>query len=198
MRKAWLCLACILYSALGLFGEGAADFKIKRVNGQITITGYKGSVVDLHIPDKIDGIPVTAIGDEAFRETSLTSVTIPDSVTTIGHSAFRRTSLTSVTIPNSVTVIGEGAFAACSTLAAIRVDERNSSFTSVDGVLFSKDMKTLVAYPGGRAGNHYTIPNSVTAIEAFAFYETGLTSVNIRTVLPPLGIWRLLRPVSRM
>jgi hypothetical protein len=53
---------------------------------------------------------VTSIGDDAFGHTQLTSVTIPNSVTSIGFEAFHNTKLTSVTIPNSVTSIGHYAF----------------------------------------------------------------------------------------
>ena len=78
----------------------------------ITILEYKGSDTSVTIPDTIDGRKVTSIGGYAFRDcTSLTSVTIPDSVTSIEQYAFRDcTSLTSVTIssvtiPDSVTRI---------------------------------------------------------------------------------------------
>ena len=102
MKKVWL-LACVLCSALALFAQNASDFKTELANGQVTITGYSGSATDVRIPDRINGLPVTAIGARAFE----------------------RTSLTSVTIPNSVTSIGAYAFAACSSLTTIMVDSRN-------------------------------------------------------------------------
>jgi hypothetical protein len=81
-------------------------------DGDVTITGYDCSGGAVTIPDTIEGLPVTSIGSSAFyRCTSLTSVTIPDSVTTIGGGAFWGcTSLTSVTIGNSVTSIEQSAF----------------------------------------------------------------------------------------
>ncbi len=53
---------------------------------------------------------VTTIGNSAFSNNNLTSITIPNSVTTIGSQAFEGNNLTSVTIPNSVTAIGSWAF----------------------------------------------------------------------------------------
>src|SRR5438477_12208631 len=70
-------------------------------NGTCTITEYIGSVGALSIPNSINGLTVTTIGYRAFYFfTTMTNVTIPDSVTSIGDEAFVDcTGLTSVTIP---------------------------------------------------------------------------------------------------
>ena len=66
-----------------------AQFTYTINNGTITITGYTGSGGAVTIPNTINGLPVTSIGDEAFWYcSSLTSVTIPNSVTSIGDDAF--------------------------------------------------------------------------------------------------------------
>jgi hypothetical protein len=130
---------------------------------------------------------VTIIRDSAFSETQLTSITIPNSVISIGAGAFYKTQLTSVTIPNSVTAIGDTAFSDCSSLTAIAVDVRNPTFSSVDGVLFSKDMKTLITYPKGNKSSSYTIPNGVTSIEDAAFYGAQLTNVTIPDSVISIG-----------
>jgi hypothetical protein len=74
--------------------------------GEISDADY--TVTSVNIPAEIDGVAVTSIGDSAFLVcTSLTDVTIPNSVTSIGKEAFESCmSLTSVTIPDSVVSIG--------------------------------------------------------------------------------------------
>ncbi len=128
------------------------------------------------------GDSVTTIKDSAFSDcTSLTSVTIPDSVTNIGFNAFSScTSLTSVTLGDSVTFIGNYAFSGCSSLTTIAVVAENPNYYDVDGVLFNKDITTLILYPCGKDDASYIIPNGITAIKGWAFsWCTSLTSVTI-------------------
>jgi hypothetical protein len=70
----------------------------------VTITRYTGPSGAVTIPSTIDGKPVTEIGNSAFKDKGLTSVTIPDSVTTISFYAFASNPLTSVTIGANVNV----------------------------------------------------------------------------------------------
>ena len=97
-------------------------------------TVTSGAVI---IPASYNGLPVTEIGNRAFIDTNITSVTIPSSVTRIGDWAFERCfSLTSINIPSSVTFIGEEAFLSCFGLTNITVNSQNSVYSSVDGVLY--------------------------------------------------------------
>ena len=122
---------------------------------------------------------VTEIGEYAFYNcTDLTEVTIPNSVTTIGNSAFYDcTGLISVTIPNSVTSIGDGAFWECSGLTSIVVEEGSPKYDSRDNCNAIVETSTNTLILGCK---NSTIPNSVTSIGSYAFYDcTGLTEVNI-------------------
>ena len=120
---------------------------------------------------------VTSIEDEAFRFcSSLTSVTIPESVTSIGERAFSGCSgLTSVTIPSSVTTIVEGAFSGCSGLTSVTIP---SSVTSIGEWAFS----------GCSGLTSVAIPSSVTSIGNSAFQRcSGLTSVTIPSSVTSIG-----------
>ena len=91
-----------------------SDFEYEVEDGKVTITNYTGKGGDVVVPDTIDGLPVTAIGDNAFCYcTGLTSITLSEGCTTIGYYAFSGcTNLTSITLPDGCS-IGEGAFKGC-------------------------------------------------------------------------------------
>ena len=83
----------------------------------ITITGYSGDATTLIIPESLDGLPVVAIGREAFKDSSLREVTIPPTVKTIDWFAFYNSqSLERIVIPQSVTKIEYGVFDGCNKL----------------------------------------------------------------------------------
>ena len=172
--------------------------------GEEAFYGCDG-LTSVTIPDS-----VTAIGESAFWYChGLTSVTIPNSVTTIGSYAFSRcTALTSVTI-NGNAAISSNAFRNCtalttlklgsgatemdsdllniSTLTTITVDSGNSTYSAKNGVLLSKDGKTLVKCPRGKTGT-FTVPSGVTTIGDYAFrYCDGLTSVTISNSVTVIG-----------
>lgn len=148
---------------------------------------------------------LTEIGIQAFYDCeALTTVKIPDGVTVIGSNAFRYCyKLKSVSIPDSVTSVGANAFHACNALETlhlgkntatlgrdtyntmdmlkeITVSADNETLCAVDGVLFSKDMTTLIEYPEAKEDTSYVIPSTVTTIKEYAFQNNDkLTSVTI-------------------
>ena len=120
-----------------------------------TLGVIRGHVI---IPDKIGGMLVTSIGEDAFQDcTSLTSVAIPSSVTRIKSYAFSGcTSLTSVAIPSSVTRIESYAFSGCTSLTSVAIP---SSVTRIESC----------AFHGCTSLTSVAIPSSVTRIGEGAF-----------------------------
>ncbi len=135
------------------------------------------SLASIKIPDSL-----TSIEDNAFFNCiNLTSVDLPNSIISIGISAFHScSSLTSIHIPNSVKSIGNNVFYECVNLKSINVAADNEKYTSIDGVLFTKDKTILIKYPTSKTDAEYAIPDSVKLIDNSAFYGcTGLTSVKM-------------------
>ena len=176
-----------------LKGSIKADHSVWVLNfdkANKTITSVKDkAITTINIPDEIDGVAVEKIAHVAFRDcTSLTSVTIPNSVTTIGKQAFYLcSSLTSVTIPNSVTTIGDGVFRNCTSLTSVTIP--NSVTTIGKQAFYLCSSLTSV-----------TIPNSVTTIGGSAFYEcsslTSITIPNLVTSIRSATFYRCIKLTS--
>ncbi len=95
--------------------EEKAEFEYVIENGGVTITKYNGKQTSVKIPDKIEQLPVLKIGENAFAETKVRSVTLPSSCKEIDWFAFYGCfALTSVYISENVSEIGYGAFDGCS------------------------------------------------------------------------------------
>ena len=177
--KLFLAIALLATPVLAdTFGE----WTYSVANGEATITGYSGSGGAVVIPSEVNGIPVRQVGNGSrpifgYSNTSVTSITIPDSVTSIGKYAFSGcNSLTSITIPDSVTSIGESAFGICTSLTSITIPD---SVTSIRDFTFG----------GCNSLTSITIPSSVTSIGYMAFASCiSLTSITIPSSVTSIGI----------
>ena len=141
----------------------------------------------------IIGNGLTTISLGVFNScTNLESVVIGNNVANIYSNAFSLcTSLTSINIPDSVINIEGGAFSGCIGLTEINIGFENDSYSSIDGVLFNKDITLLHTYPAGKTGS-YSIPDSVTVIGQGAIDGCiGLTSVIIPNSVKQLGDWAI-------
>ena len=186
----------LLVSLVGLLSVGvgsasAATYNCTSgyftVNASNVVTGNTSCAGTATIPNT-----VTSIASTAFQSaTGLTTVTFEatSQVATIGNQAFLSASgLSSITIPASVTTIGTGAFSGTSSLTSISVDGTNLNYKDTDGVVFSKNGTTLVAYPSGNARTSYTTPSGVTSIYGEAFrFASRLTSVTIGSDVTTIG-----------
>ena len=130
---------------------------------------------------------VTTIEEGAFYYcTGLTSIKIGNGVTSIGKYAFYYcTGLTSILLPNSVTEISSVAFWGRSGLTSIDVEKDNQNYASVDGVLYNKNITTIIRCPESKT--LIEIPNSVTMIGNYAFGYTGLTAIEIPNSVTTIG-----------
>ena len=141
-------------------------FTFTTNNGTITVTTYIGIGGSVVVPDTINGLRVTTLGNVTFSGCA---------------------SLTNITLGSNITGYAAQAFVGCSSLLSITVDPLNPIYSSLDGVLFNKDRTALCFYPDGRAGS-YTLPASVTSIEEYAFQDCGsLTSVTLPSSLISIG-----------
>ena len=162
------------------------------------------------------GEGVTRIGEDAFVFfEGIESVTIPASVQSLGYRAFvgcaalktvtfaqgselttidsfafqNCAALTEITFPAGVVSFNPiNTFDGCYSLTDIHVAEGNTTYKSVDGVLYTADGTTLVLYPAGKTAESFTTPAGVTTIEVQAFLSCSvLNEVTIPASVTSIG-----------
>ncbi|MBO4913857.1 MAG: leucine-rich repeat domain-containing protein, partial [Oscillospiraceae bacterium] len=123
---------------------------------------------------------------------NLENLTISEGVDFLASEAFENcVKLSSVTLPASMTEVYSRAFSGCIALNEFKVASRSESFFAQDGVLFSKNMETLVMYPTGKTDDSYVIPDGVKALGNYAFFGARLKTVSIpKTVRLGNGIFQ--------
>ena len=143
---------------------------------------------------------VTQLGGTFRGCSSLTSIELPDTLTYIGDYTFAYCdSLTSIVIPKSVTYISDSAFRSysisdeddgCKSLESITVSDGNANYTSIDGVLFDKDVTRLIAYPHSKPEGEYVVPESVESYNERVFmWCNTLTSITLPAEILSIEPW---------
>lgn len=191
----------ITYNASAKLSEAPSEYEsglhtnaFSGTNGQqLTMTShaFENGVGTI----EFDG-DIASIGNGAFYHcSSLTNITIPDSVTSIGMFAFDSCGLTSLTILDSITSIGENAFSNCSSLTSCTI---GSGITSISNYAFDSCGLASVTIPDSvtsigieafrrcRSLTSVIIGSGVTSIGGMAFrYCSSLTSITVNATTPP-------------
>ena len=105
-----------------------------------------------------------------FGDYRLTNVVLPEGITFIDDTAFADCGFKTFTIPSTLTKLGSSSFAGCKSLSKFIVEEGNTVYKSVDGVLFSADGTHLISYPAAKIGA-YHIPEGTKYVDDSAFRE---------------------------
>lgn len=164
-----ILLICFSFVSCGgsemelLTGNTDITYKIQDGEAVVTKTPNKSTVTEIIIPDEYEGVPVTAINE--FAGVNLEYVT-------------------KITIGKNVKEIDDWAFGNSRKITAFEIDDENPYLCDVDGVIYTKDMKSLLFYPPSKDiettkdadGNEiqtisYVIPEGVETIRTKAFYK---------------------------
>lgn len=203
--------ALMLAAVIPASATAVEDFSYQVVSEDektVSITKYNGQDSVVEIPATINGYTVISIGTGAFLQNltleslvvpqgveqidarafaacvMLREISLPDSLLSIGDSAFSScASLQSFFLPKNLSAFGANVLSGCMSLQAIEADEENTKFSTQDGVLFTKDMAKLIAYPAQKTQEAYRVPETVRVIETSAFFGNAYLK---RIALPPI------------
>lgn len=133
----------------------------------------KNGITSISLPNTL-----TKIGSSCFRCSKISSISIPESVREIGHNNFPST-LTYITIPSQIDDFPTDNLQECNNLSSIGVDKNNTSYKSIEGILYNYDVTEILLCPRAKSGK-VIIPNTVKRIAEKCFQGcTKLTMIEL-------------------
>ena len=160
----------LTYIGISAFG-GSGVVSVEIPASVVTIDAFAFSSNSLCSITFAENSALHTIGEYAFAlQYQLTAVTLPNRLAHLGDFAFKETGIQTVDIPASVTYLGAGVFASCHSLTDIFVDDANSHYADVNGVVYNTEKTVLVEYPAGNIRTKYNVLNGITDIDSAAFY----------------------------
>ena len=169
--------------------ESLESFKFPKTVTKIERNAFTGCT-NMATATFAEDADIQKIGEGAFADCGLTSISIPKKVQTIEREAFRNCKvLTQINVTEFTTQIDPEAFKYCDKLTDINVSKKNTVYSSVDGYLLSKDKTELLIFPPGKANSKFTLlPPSIEKIGRYAFYDCqALTNVTIPNKVTTIG-----------
>ena len=158
-------------------------FNAVRMNDFNSNASYGNGDIKLVIGNRVEKIPANSFFSVRLKSVEFEEGSVCES---IGEFAFALTYITSVTIPDSVISIGAGAFAGCGLLSDFNISENNPAYECIDGVLYTKDGKTLVfCYDNTKTS--LTVPDTVNEILGLAFVCSPIKSIVIPGNVTTIG-----------
>ena len=119
-----------------------------------------------------------AIKTGAFYGTAMTEIALPETLTSIGEEAFYNAPLESINIGANVAEIGGCAFSGTK-ITEFNVSSANNNFTTIDGILYTKDKTILTAFPSKGTATELVLPAECVGISNGAFDRTGIKKVTL-------------------
>ena len=172
---------------------GGLHYELSADEKSAIVTGYDGISQLVIIPEEYQGVPVTAIGKDAFvANSTIYSVYLPDTIIEIQEYAFCNSSLEIIELSENLKTIGRFAFSECVDLGALEipktvesigefafsgtenlhliVDNDNQFFKVIGNDLYSKDGSVMYWYNDcDKTRTSFVIPNTVKTIKESAF-----------------------------
>lgn len=165
------------------------SFNMPKTVANIELNAFSGCSKLAQVSFDADAV-IKVIGAGSFADCGLQNFTVPANVQKIEREAFRNcAALATINVSEATTDISPEAFKYCNNLTAINVSKKSTTYSSVDGYLLSKDKKTLLIFPPGKANEQFTLlPPSITAIGDYAFLDCKkLKNVTIPNLVTSIG-----------